>query len=80
METVTIACPKGLSDESVDISTAPIWVDSNKNEYFIASGVMEGYSTTEPVKAIKTRVNIVVGVDGLTALGMMELTPKSEVL
>lgn len=75
METVTIACPDGFTDPSVDPATAPIWTDG-VNDYKVASGPMEGYTTTEPVKAVPTRVNVVVGMSGLSALAVMGLTAK----
>jgi hypothetical protein len=77
METTTIACPPGFTDPAVDDATAPIWVDANGVEYKVASGLLEGYATTEPVLASPKRVNVVVGVDGLNALAMMGLVAKN---
>ena len=80
METTTIACPPGFTDPAVDEKTSPIWVDAKNVEYKVASGLFEGYFTTEPVEAVKSRVNVIVGVDGLTALSLMGLMPKPEVM
>lgn len=77
MQLVTIACPVSLYDESIDVETAPIWQDTEGKLYYVASGALEGlYETSEPVLAIPTRINVVVGVDGLTALAMMGLSLK----
>ena len=72
---VTIACPKNLEDIAVDKTTAPIWVDKNGNEYFIASGNIEG-DYIDTVETLPTQVNILTNVDGLTALAMMGLSLK----
>ena len=77
MQLVTIACPVSRYDESIDVETAPIWQDDKGKLYYVASGALEGlYETSEPVLAIPTRINVVVGVDGLTALAMMGLSLK----
>lgn len=74
METVTIACPPGFTDPNVDPATAPVWVDANNNEYQVASGLLDGYTTSDPILAQPDRVNVVVGMDGLVALAAMGLT------
>jgi hypothetical protein len=74
METTTIACPPGFTDSAVDDATAPIWVDASGVEYKIASGLLEGYTTTVPLPAQPDRVNVIVGMDGLAALAEMGLT------
>lgn len=75
METTTIACPVGFTDPNVDPATSPIWIDAAGNRYAVASGLLEGYVTTEHTTATPSGVTIIVGVDGLTALGMMGLCP-----
>jgi hypothetical protein len=75
MEIVTIACPPGFSDPNVS-DLAPIWVDANGVEFRIASGLLEGYEWVEPAVAQAGRINIVTGMDGLSALAAMGLTPK----
>lgn len=75
METTTIACPPNFTDPNV-AENAPIWVDANGVEYKVASGPLEGYTTTEPVQAQVDRVNVIVGMDGLAALAAMGLTVK----
>jgi hypothetical protein len=75
METVTIACPQGFTDPNVDLATAPIWTDGI-NDYQVATGPMEGYTTSEPIQAQTDRVNVVVGMSGLDALAAMGLTVK----
>ena len=77
METVTLACPAGLTDPNVDPETAPIWTDG-ANEYWVASGLLDGdYVTSDPMTASPTRVSVVVGYDGLTALTLMGLVRKA---
>lgn len=79
METVTIACPAGLTDPNVNAETAPVWVDANGVEYQVASGLLDGdYSTSDPILAQTDRVNAIVGMDGLSALAAMGLTPKPD--
>ena len=78
METVTIACPPGFTDPNVDPATAPIWVDANNIEYQVASGLLDGYTTSDPILAQPDRVNVIVGMDGLAALAAMGLTPKPD--
>lgn len=75
MEITTIACPQGFTDPNVDPATAPIWTDG-VNEYFVASGLMEGYATTDPILAQPDRINVVVGMSGIEALAAMGLTMK----
>ena len=75
METTTIACPSGFTDENV-AENAPIWVDAKGIEYQVASGLLEGYTTSDPVEATSDRVNVVVGINGLEALAAMGLTVK----
>lgn len=75
MDIVTIACPTGFTDENV-AENAPIWVDANGVEYQVASGMLEGYTTSEPIDATSDRVNVVVGMNGLEALAAMGLTVK----
>ena len=78
MDIVTIACPPGFTDPNVDPATAPIWTDGT-TDYQVASGLLEGYTTTEPIPAQADRVNVVVGMDGLDALAAMGLTLKEAV-
>jgi hypothetical protein len=75
MEPTTIACPPNFTDPNV-AENAPIWVDANGVEYKVASGPLEGYTTTEPVQAQVDRVNVIVGMNGLAALAAMGLTVK----
>jgi len=75
MENVTIACPQWFADPNVDPTTAPIWTDG-VNDYQVASGPMEGYTTSEPIQAQADRVNVVVGMSGLDALAAMGLVVK----
>jgi hypothetical protein len=75
MEITTIACPTGFTDENV-VENAPIWVDVNGIEYQVASGLLEGYTTSDPIEATSDRVNVVVGMNGLDALAAMGLTVK----
>ena len=77
MEVVTIACPPNFTDPNV-VENAPIWTDGT-TDYQVASGPLEGYTTTEPIPAQPDRVNVVVGMDGLTALAEMGLTVKEYV-
>ena len=75
MTITTIACPVSLYDDNINVETAPIWQDAQGKLYYVASGVLEGtYETSEPILASPSRINVVVGVDGLTALAMMGLT------
>jgi hypothetical protein len=75
METTTIACPPGFTDPNVNPATAPIWTDGT-TDYQVASGLMEGYTTSDPIKATADRVNVVVGMSGLDALAAMGLVVK----
>ena len=86
MDIVTIACPSGFTDPNV-AENAPIWVDAKGVEYQVASGPLDGcileeggevipYLTSDPIEAQPDRVNVVVGMDGLTALAAMGLTVK----
>jgi hypothetical protein len=79
MDIVTIACPPNYTDPNV-ADNAPIWLDANGVEYQVASGLLEGYTTTEPIQATQDRVNVVVGMDGLDALAAMGLTVKEDVI
>jgi hypothetical protein len=72
MDIVTIACPPGFTDPNVDPATAPIWTDGT-TDYQVASGLLEGYTTTEPIQARADRVNVIVGMAGLAALAAMGL-------
>jgi hypothetical protein len=74
MEITTIACPQGFTDPNV-VNNAPIWTDG-LDDYRVASGLMTGYTTSDPVKAQADRVNVVVGMDGRAALAAMGLTVK----
>ena len=76
MEVTTIACPQGFSDPSVDLATAPIWTDG-VNDYLVASGPLDGYTTSDPIQAQPDRVNVVVGMNGLDALAAMGLVVKN---
>lgn len=78
MEITTIACPPGFTDPNV-AENAPICLDANGIEYQVASGPLEGYTTTEPIPAQPDRVNVVVGMNGLDALAAMGLTVKESV-
>lgn len=75
MEVTTIACPPGFTDPNVDPATAPIWTDGT-TDYQVASGPLEGYATSDPIKAQPDRVNVVVGMNGLDALAAMGLVVK----
>lgn len=75
MDIVTIACPPGFADPNVDPITAPIWTDGT-TDYHVASGLLEGYTTTEPIQAQAGRVNVIVGMNGLDALAAMGLVLK----
>lgn len=78
MEVTTIACPPGFTDPNVDPATAPIWTDGT-TDYQVASGPLDGYTTSDPIQAQPDRVNVVVGMDGLDALAAMGLTVKEAV-
>lgn len=75
MEVTTISCPPGFTDPNVS-EYAPIWVDANGVDYRIASGPMDGYTTSDPIQAQPDRVNVVVGMAGIAALAAMGLTVK----
>lgn len=77
MLNVTIACPLAMDHPEVNKEFAPVWIDSTGNEYFVASGVIEG-EATEDTQADPSRITIITGVDGLSALATMGLTPKAE--
>lgn len=80
-EITTIACPVGMEDPNVNPATAPIWFDADNDPYFIASGYVEGeYITSDPIEAQPDRINVVVGMDGLTALNLMGLVPSEIVV
>lgn len=76
METTTIACPPNFTDPNVDPDTAPIWTDGT-TDYKVASGPLDGYTTSDPIQAQPDRVNVVVGMDGLDALAAMGLVVKN---
>jgi len=76
MEVTTIACPPGFTDPNVDPATAPIWTDGT-TDYQVASGLLEGYTTSDPIQAQTDRVNVVVGMNGLDALAAMGLVVKN---
>jgi hypothetical protein len=76
MEVTTIACPPNYTDPNVDPATAPIWTDGT-TDYQVASGPLEGYTTSEPIQAQPDRVNVVVGMSGLDALAAMGLVVKN---
>ena len=42
----------------------------------VASGMLEGYTTSDPIEATSDRMNVVVGMNGLEALAAMGLTVK----
>ena len=72
MEITAIACPPGVEDPNVDSATAPIWTDGT-TDYRVASGLLEGYTSSDPIQAQADRVNVVVGMDGFSALAAMGL-------
>jgi hypothetical protein len=75
----TIALPPSMEDPNVNPETAPIWVDDEGNEYLVASGILEGeYETSDPIEAQPDRINVVVDMDGLTALAAMGLTKQED--
>ena len=74
MEITTIACPLGFTDLNI-IENAPIWTDGT-TDYQVASGPLEDYTTSDPIKAQSDRINIVVGLSGLDALAAMGLKVK----
>ena len=76
MEVTTISCPPGFTDPNVDPATAPIWTDGT-TDYQVASGPLEGYTTSDPIQAQTDRVNVVVGMNGLDALAAMGLVVKN---
>ena len=75
MDIITIACPRGFTDPNVDPATATIFTDGTM-DYHVASGLLEGYTTTEPLQAQAGRVNVIVGMNGLDALAAMGLVLK----
>lgn len=75
MEVTTIACPSGFTDPNI-AGNAPIWVDTKGTEYKVASGILEGYETSDPIVVNPKRINIVVGMSGLDALEAMGLKVK----
>jgi hypothetical protein len=79
MDIVTIACPPGFTDPNV-VENAPIWLDANGVEYAVASGLLEGYATSEAIQATSDRVTVIVGMNGLDALAAMGLTVKEDVI
>jgi hypothetical protein len=75
MEITTIACPISMSDKNIDPKTSPVWTDGNA-DYFVASGIIEGYTPSSPITATSNRINVVVGMAGLEALAAMGLVEK----
>jgi hypothetical protein len=84
MSITTIAVTEALNIRSiltdgtveywVDPQYAPIWTDGTTN-YLVSSGnYNELLQSTSPVEAEPNRVNIVVDMDGLSALALMNLT------
>jgi hypothetical protein len=69
----TIACPLSLTHPEVNPDTAPIWVDARGEKYRVASGIISAGSDIDP------RILVQEGMDGLSALAMMGLTPDVEV-
>jgi hypothetical protein len=86
LDTTTIALPPSMTDPNVNPETAPIWLDADGNEYLVASGQLDEpldedgnpipYVTSDPIEAQPDRLNVVVGMDGLSALAAMGLTVK----
>ena len=75
-EITTLACPPSISDPNIDPATAPVWVDAEGNQYLVASGFLDGeYETSDPILAEPDRLNVVVVMDGLSALAEMGLVP-----
>ena len=75
MQITTMACPTTMSDPNIDPADSPVWVDARGNQYYIASGVLDGdYQNTYPVPAQHDRINIVLDMDALDALAAMGLT------
>lgn len=68
----TIACPLDLTHPEVNPETAPVWTDGT-TEYRVASGVIDAGVDLDP------RILVATGVDGITALTEMGLTPAEEV-
>jgi len=81
MQIVTIAVVASLNEREdgtfwVDPTYAPIWTDGT-TDYLVSSGLSDDtLETSDPIAAQPDRVNIVVGMDGLTALAEMGLIPK----
>lgn len=81
MQIVTIAVVASLNQKSdgtfwCDPVYAPIW-KAGRTNYLVSSGPSdEPLETSDPITAKSDRVNIVVGMDGLSALSAMGLTPK----
>lgn len=75
MQTITIACPAGFTHPNVDTATAPSWLDALGNVYRVTSGVLYGeYVSSDPVPARPNRINVIVGMNGMSALAAMGLT------
>ena len=78
MQITTMACPITMTDPNIDPASSPVWVDASGNQYYIASGVLDGdYQNTYPVPAEPDRINIVLDMDALDALAAMELVPQN---
>lgn len=73
MDIVTIACPPNFNDPNI-ANNAATWYDVNGTEYKVTSGLVEGYVTSDPIGVRTNRVNVIVGMNGLEALGTMGLT------
>lgn len=73
----TIACPISMVDTNIDPNNSPIWVDTDNNEYYIASSVLEGeYIQSDPLLATPTAITVAINMDCLEALNAMGLSPK----
>lgn len=90
MQIITIAVVASLNQRGVDDQGnptfwcnpqyAPIWTDG-KTDYLVSSGLSgEALETSDPIKVQPNRVNLVVGMDGLTALSEMGLSLKPELI
>ena len=73
----TIACHISMTDPNIDPNNSPVWVDTNNNEYYIASSVLEGeYVQSDPLLATPTAITVAINMDCLEALNAMGLSPK----
>lgn len=79
MQITTVAVPIAMTHSFVDQATAPVWIDSLGNQYQIASGMLANpIDSTDHTVATPNQITVIVGVEGLTALAQMGLTPKGE--